>query len=380
MKLKSTVTRRGFIKGTTIGIASVAGLPSVLDSRTRLPEATDAPAPLRLDRNESSYGLSPSSIQTLHSMAESVAPRYPRDEPAMLTEALAKRFGVAKEQVLLGYGSTEILKMATEAFSSPSGAAIVAEPTFEAVVTYSPLAHAKAVKIPLTADYKHDLPKMWEAAALVGGFIFFCNPANPSGTFIKKQEVEKFVRQVPSGVVLLIDEAYFDYVDTPEYESCIRFVKEGLPVLVSRTFSKVYGMAGLRIGYAVGHKDLVRQMADRRLSSSPNQIASAAALAALKEDDFVSKISKLNGQVKQDLYRELQSMGLEFIPSQTNFVMINLRRPVQPMIDALAKRGVFVGRLFASMPQHMRVSLGTADEMKRFLKEFKELLPAIYGA
>jgi histidinol-phosphate aminotransferase len=289
-------------------------------------------------------------------------------------EALAKRFAVAPEQVLLGCGSTEILKIATETFCSPAGAAIVAEPTFEAVVTYCPLAHARSVKMALTADYKHDLPKMLEAAGLVGGLIFFCNPANPEGTYIGKQEVEKFIRSVPSGVVPLIDEAYFDYVDAPDYESCVRYVKEGLPVLVSRTFSKIYGMAGLRLGYAIGHKDLIKQLSDRKLSSNANQIASAVALAALKEDDFVARIHKLNSQVRDSFYGELRTLGLEFIPSQTNFVMIRLGRPVQPVIDALKQRGVLVGRFFPSMPNHMRVTLGTAEEMKVFLKVFKDVM------
>ncbi|MBZ5496913.1 MAG: aminotransferase class I/II-fold pyridoxal phosphate-dependent enzyme [Acidobacteriia bacterium] len=378
MQRKATVTRRAFIGGTTIGVASMGlGLPSLLDGsespRTFKAKASE-PVALLLDRNESSYGLSPGAARVLHNVAEGVSNRYPRDEPAALVEAISKRFGVEKEQVLLGCGSTEILKIATETFCSPSGAAIVAEPTFEAVVTYCPLAHARSVKIPLTEDYKHDLPKMLEAAALVGGFIFFCNPANPAGTYIGKEEVDKLVRRVPGGVVLLIDEAYFDYADAPDYESCVRYVKEGLPVLVSRTFSKIYGMAGLRLGYAIGHKDLIKQMSGRKLSSNANQIATAVALASLQEDDFVARIRRLNVQVRNSLCTELRAMGLEFIPSQTNFVMINLGRPVQPVIDALKQRGVIVGRLFPSMPNHLRVTFGTADDMKIFVKQFKAVL------
>jgi len=378
MQREATVTRRGFITGAALGVASMGfPFPSVLAAEehgTFVRSTQTEPPILRLDRNESPYGVPPPSARAILSAAADASHRYPRDEPAALIDAISKRLKVDKEQILLGCGSTEILKMATETFCSPSGAAIVAEPTFEAVVTYCPLARARAVKIPLTRDYKHDLSRMIDAAGLVGGFIFFCNPANPAGTFIDKQAAERFVRAVPSGVVLLIDEAYFDYVDTPEYESCLRYVREGLPVLVSRTFSKVYGMAGLRIGYGVGHKDLIKQMSERRLATSINQLATAAALAGLNEDEFVERVRKLNAQVREYLCGELRAMRLDFIPSQTNFVMIHLGRPVQPVIDALKERRVMVGRMFPSMPDHMRVTFGTGEEMKSFVKEFKGVM------
>ncbi len=231
MQQQFTVTRRGFIASTTLGVASLGlALPSILEAREHIgvnPAKEPEFTPLRLDRNESPYGLPPASIQAIHRITETQSPRYPFEEPKALADALAQRRGVAKEQILLGCGSIEILKMATETFCSPSRAAIVAEPTFEAVVSYCPLAHAQPVKIPLTKDYKHDLTKMLEAAGSDAGLIFFCNPANPAGTFIDKREVEKFVRKVPSGVVLLVDEAYFDYVERPDYESCLRYVREG---------------------------------------------------------------------------------------------------------------------------------------------------------
>ena len=338
------------------------------------------PPLLRLDRNESPYGVSPASARAMEIAADRDAARYPIDEPAALADALAQRLGVESEQILLGCGSTEVLKIATETFCSPSGAAVVAEPTFEAVVHYSPLAQARAVRIPLTRDYRHDLPRMLDAAVLVGGFIFFCNPANPTGTIVDRKEVERFVRSIPNGIVLLIDEAYFDYVESPAYESCLRYVKEGLPVLVSRTFSKIYGMAGLRIGYAVGHKDLIGRMRPRRLANNTNQIATAAALAGIGEDDFVAHIRKLNSQARELLCSELHGMRLEYIPSHTNFVMVDLGRPVQPVIDALAERRILVGRLFPSMPNHMRITLGTTEEMQLFVRDFKEVMKAILPA
>lgn len=378
MQRNAGLTRRGFIGALgAVSISPSLSLGGNVRERSSVPETGEAQAaPLRLHRNESPYGLAPSAAQAIHAIVESQSGRYPIEEPAALAEAIAKRLGVANEQVLLGYGSVELLKIATETFCSPSGAAVVEEPTFEAVVSYCPLAHARAVKIPPTQDYKHDLSRTLDASSLVGGLAYICNPSNPAGTFLDKRDLEQFIRKIPGGVVPLIDEAYYEYVDVPEYESCLRYVKEGLPIVITRTFSKVYGMAGLRVGYAVGHKDLIKQMAERRITTSPNQLAIAAARASLGEDEFVTRIRGLNGQVRDFLCGELRGMGLRFIPSQTNFVMIDLGQPAPPVIEALKKRRVLVGRPFPSMPSHMRVSLGTGDEMKLFMREFREVMAA----
>lgn len=362
------LTRRGFVGGS-IGLA-VSSVFKVGIAEGSVPTVE----PLRLSRNESPYGLPPSAADAIRAAIEARAPRYPIDEPRALVEVIAKRFGVEKENVLLGCGSIEILRMATETFCNSSRAAVVAEPTFEAVVSTCPFVRARPIKINLTADHKHDLRRMLRASH-GAGLIFFCNPSNPAGTMVDKEQVGRFVRGLPRGVVLLSDEAYAEYVDRPDYESCLRYVKAGLPVVVSRTFSKIYGMAGLRVGYAIGRKDLIARMAKRRLANNPNQLATAAALAALKSDDeFVKRVRRLNAEVREYVCRELRAMGLAFIPSETNFVMIGAGRPAQPLIEGLKKRNMLVGRLFPSLPQHLRVSFGTMAEMKEFVKEFKAVL------
>lgn len=377
MRTKTGVSRRGFMASAALGAASIGiGAPSGLSVLARYPEV-DAGAgsnPLRLNRNESPYGLAPAAAEALKSAVDPKSFRYPIEEPKALVEAIAKRFGVENDNVILGYGSTEILKMATESFCNSSRGALVAEPTFEAVVGYCPFIHARAQKIKLNAEHKHDLPKMLRASH-GAGMIFFCNPSNPAGTYIAKEETERFIRRLPRGPVLLADEAYAEYVTAPDYESCVRFVKEGLPVVVSRTFSKIYGMAGLRVGYAIGRKDLIKRMAKRQLVNNPNQLAIAAALAALKSDgEFVERIRRTNAAVRDYVCNEASTMGLAVIPSQTNFVMIGVNRPAKPLIEELKKRKLLVGRLFPSMPEHVRMSFGTMAEMKSFMKEFKELL------
>src|SRR5712692_1126313 len=215
------LTRRNFV-ASSIGLALSSTLNAT--ARTRAAEAiTSEREPLRLHRNESPYGLSPAAAEAVKGGVDSKSFRYPIEEPKALEEAIAKRFGVEKENVLLGCGSIEILRMATETFCNSTRAAVVAEPTFEAVVSTCPFVHARSIKINLTADHKHDLPRMLRSSH-GAGLIFFCNPSNPAGTFIDKTEVERFVRKLPRGVVLLSDEAYGDYVDTPHYQSCLRYV------------------------------------------------------------------------------------------------------------------------------------------------------------
>jgi len=377
MRTKSGISRRGFIAQAAIGAAAASlGSPASLSAISRYPEfdASPGPNPIRLNRNESPYGLAPAAAEALKSAVDPKSSRYPIEEPKVLIEAIAKRFGVENDNVILGYGSTEILKMATESFCNSARGALVAEPTFEAVVGYCPFIHARAQKVKLTSQHKHDLPKMLLASPSAG-MIFYCNPSNPAGTYINKEESERFVRRLPRRTVLLADEAYAEYVTAPDYESCVRFVKEGLPVVVSRTFSKIYGMAGIRVGYAIARKDLIKRMAKRQLVNNPNQLAIAAALAALRSDgEFVERIRMKNAEVRDFVCREVTTMGLSYVPTQTNFVMIGIHRPAEPIIEELKKRKLLVGRLFPSMPEHVRVSFGTMDEMKTFLNGFKEVL------
>lgn len=377
MRTKPALTRRGFLTSAAVGAASIGlGASPALAALSRYPDP-DAGAgisPLRLNRNESPYGLAPAAAAALKNAVDPLSSRYPIEEPKALTEAIAKRYGVATENVILGYGSTEVLKMATESFCNSARGALVAEPTFEAVVGYCPFIHARAQKIKLNSNHRHDLPSMLRVSR-GAGMIFFCNPSNPAGTYITKQDTERFMRRLPRGPVLLADEAYAEYVTAPDWESCVRYVKEGLPVVVSRTFSKIFGMAGLRVGYAIGRKDLIERMAKRQLVNNPNQLAIVAALAALKSDaEFVERNRKLNAEVREYVCNETAAIGLSVVPTQTNFVMIGINRPAKPVIEELKKRKILVGRLFPSMPEHVRVSFGTMAEMKTFMKEFKEVV------
>ena len=371
MRTKSGISRRGFIAQAAIGAAAASlGSPASLSAISRYPEfdASPGPNPLRLNRNESPYGLAPAAAEALKSAVDPKSSRYPIEEPKVLIEAIAKRFGVENDNVILGYGSTEILKMATESFCNSARGALVAEPTFEAVVGYCPFIHARAQKVKLTSQHKHDLPKMLLASPSAG-MIFYCNPSNPAGTYINKEESERFVRRLPRRTVLLADEAYAEYVTAPDYESCVRFVKEGLPVVVSRTFSKIYGMAGLRAGFAIARKDLLARMTPWSAGAMP-ATAMAAAHAALGETELIAARKRGNADRRADLMRFFDAHGFRYTPSVANHLMVDARMPTPAAIEELKRRNVYVGRPWPVWPTHVRVSIGSTEDMERFKSAF----------
>jgi histidinol-phosphate aminotransferase len=274
----------------------------------------------------------------------------------------------------VGYGSSEILKMAAEAFLGPGKNVIVAEPTYESIARYGEVYGAQTIRVPLTSDYRHDLKKMRAAVNDKTGLIYICNPNNPTATVVSVEEMKDFLTAMPTQVPVLIDEAYHHYVADPSYASSIQFAKAGKGVIVSRTFSKIYGMAGLRLGYAVGREDLIRAISSYKLWLNMNALTMAAALASLDDQEFIGRNQQLNAQTRHVVEQQVTALGLKCIPSQANFVMIDLKRQAYPVLGALRSRNVFVGRLFPPLMNHMRVTLGTAEEMKRFVEELKEIL------
>ena len=285
-----------------------------------------------------------------------IACRYPDKNSEALVEALAKLNNVPKEQILVGDGSGEILKLCADAFTGPSGKLVVADPTFESILAHAKENGAEVAKIPLTNSYSHDLGKM--GAAAKGGLTYICNPNNPTASITPKKEVADFIAKTPRETMILVDEAYFHYADSSDYESVIPMVKDHPNLLVARTFSKVYGMAGLRCGYCVAQPDAIAKLRPHQQWDSVNCMALAAAEASLKDADQVETGKRLNSEVKNFVSSQLESSGYKLVPSQANFIMFDLKRPVTPVIKALADKNVHVGRLFPAMPTHLRLTIG----------------------
>ncbi len=369
--INGTLSRRTFSK--ILGVSTAyAALRSGREVKAWGPDATTSVAnTVRLSSIENPYGPSPTALKAMTD-SFSLAWRYPDEHADMLADELARLNSVAVDQVLLGDGSGEILKLCAAAFTSRDKKIVVANPTFEAIGRHAGVAGAEVVKIDLTPDYSHDLKKML-AAANGAGLVYICNPNNPTASITPKNEISDFLAKLSPTTIVLIDEAYHHYVENKDYESAIPLVKLYPNLIVARTFSKIYGMAGLRCGYCVTQRANIGVMKTHQTWDSVNIMAVVAALASVKDADHVPRGRKLNGEVKKTVCAELDTLGYRYIPSHANFMMIDLRQEVRPVIDALRNRGVEVGRLFPALPTFMRVTIGTSSEMKQFLTAFREV-------
>jgi len=368
-----SVSRRRFAQLLGAGAAAVVVRPSL--SFGKPTQAVTTPLSeggiVRLSANENPYGPSSKALQAMTD-SFGLACRYPDEHNNLLLDKLAKLNGVSHDQILLGDGSGEILKLCAETFTGPqNGKLVAADPTFEAILNGASANGAEVVKVPLTSSFGHDLPKMLAAAK--GGLIYICNPNNPTASITPKDELHEFIVKTTPDTMILVDEAYFHYADSPDYESVIPLVEERPNLIVSRTFSKIYGMAGLRCGYCVAQKETVERMRRNQMWDSVNCMALAAATASLDDPDHVPNGQRLNREAKTFVISELDKMGYKQIPSQANFIMFDCKRPVVPIIKAMKERNIHVGRLFPALPNHMRLTIGKKSEMESFLSAFREV-------
>ena len=362
----NTVSRRDF--GRFLGIGTVAAtLPPLFAQQTQAPRKTL----VRLSANENPYGPSSSAMAAMRD-AMRLANRYPDDEFDELIETVAKINGLSPNHVSLGDGSGEILKITAAAFAGPTRKVVMADPTFEALGNYARAAGAEVAKVPLTSNYEHDLEKM--AAVPGAGVIYICNPNNPTASITSKDKVRAFLQSVPQGTMVLVDEAYFHYADSPDYESVMPLVQMKPNLIVARTFSKIYGMAGLRCGYGIAQPDVIEKMNRQKPWDSVNVIALTGARASLLDTAHVTEGRKRNAETRNSVVNALTQLGYEVVPSQANFFMVNIRRPVRPVIDGIRAQGVHVGRLFPALPQYLRVPIGTPQEMQSFVSAFKTVM------
>ena len=398
MTQNASINRRRFAQMVGAGAAYLAVRPQLTIAQSACTETKTLAAStvVRLSSNENPYGPSPMALKAMTD-AFNVSCRYPDDHADMLTDVLAKLHGVSAEQILLGNGSGEILKLSAAAFTGPSsndcdrevklarparggalsfksgrGKLVVADPTFEAILNHAMVNSAEVVKVPLNASFGHDLPKMLAVAS--EGLIYICNPNNPTASLTPKNELRDFIAKCPRETMILVDEAYHHYADSEQYESVIPLVKNHPNLIVARTFSKIYGMAGLRCGYCIAQAPAIQRMRAYQTWDSVNVMAAVAAMASLNDGDQLTSGKRRNSETRTFVTAELEKLGYKHIPSQANFVMVDVKRPVLPLIGALRERGVQVGRLFPTLPNHMRVTIGKRPEMETFLTAFRQAI------
>lgn len=366
--MSTPISRRQFATLLGLGTAVTALRPSLVLAKPPAPAKSVAEAIVRLSSNENPYGPSPKALDAMRESL-AVAWRYPDERVDQLAATLATLHGVAPDQILFGSGSSEILRAAGTANLAPDRPLVLADPTFEAIRRSAKLRGAVIVPVPLTADFRHDLPKML-AAIPHPGLIYLCNPNNPTGSITPRAEVRAFLAQVPKETAVLVDEAYFHFADSPDYETVIPLVGEYPNLIVARTFSKIYGLAGMRLGYAVAQAPMIERLQAEQSWDNVNVAVVQAAKASLADSAYIDRTKKRILESRRTTMAALEAKGLRTIPSSTNFFMVDLKKDVRPVIAGLKEKGVEVGRFFPALPTHLRVTVGTEGQMERFLGAF----------
>jgi len=324
---------------------------------------------IKLASNENPLGPSPKALAALVGGHDSLH-RYPDGGAYRLRQALADRWKVSLDHIILGNGSDEVLGLLARTFLAPGDEAVMADQTFVIYKMEVTAAHGKAVIVPLV-NWTHDLDGMAKAITPKTRLVFLCNPNNPTGTMVAADAVARFMAQVPENVIVVFDEAYLEYVRDPHFPDSLQYVTQGRNAIVLRTFSKIYGLAGLRIGYGITTPEITNCLNRVRPPFNANTLAQRAALAALGDDEHVAKSRAVNAAGMQQLESGLRALGFAVIPSQANFVYFDVKRDGRGVFDALLREGVIVRHIEGTM---LRVTIGQPDENDAFLASLKKVL------
>jgi histidinol-phosphate aminotransferase len=371
--------RRGFLRtGLAFAAAGLAPAAAMGMGTRRAARRAFLPrpaTPIRLSANENPLGLSDAARRAIADGLDQ-ANRYPGEWRTQLVAALAAKHQVSPEQIVLGNGSTEVLQMLVQA-GGPDVTVIVADPTFEDVPRYADHIGVKVEKVPLAAGHAHDLGRMKEIADRASGpvLVYVCNPNNPTGSVTPSADVDRWIESAPERITFAVDEAYFEFADDPAYWTAQKWIATHPNVVVVRTFSKIYAMAGMRLGYGIAHPDGAERLMKWSAGNNANQLALAAGLASLGDDAFAKKSLAVNREGKQLLVRCLEDLGLEYLPSQTNFMMHRIQGELKEYNARMRDRGLIVGRPFPPMLTYSRVSIGLPEEMRTFtdaLRSFRQ--------
>jgi len=385
-----SLSRRSFFRnlgvGAVVGAAAPAlrGLPISAATEAAL-WGNSAPAravgsvavePVLLYRNENPYGPSERVLNVLRESA-SDGNRYPRTEYDTLLDKLAALHSVKREQVVLGCGSGEILCMAAMTFLKPGKKLVEAAPTFPALGKLAKTAKIEVADVPLNARYEHDLPAMLERAGSSTGLVYIVNPNNPTGTITPRKDMEAFLAKLPANVTVLIDEAYHHFPAAGTgYESFLDRPMGDPRIIVARTFSKIFGLAGMRIGYAVATPEVAKKLAAGFPGWSVSVVSARAAAVGLDDVEYVRMGVKRNAEDRQEFLKQANARALQPIVSQANFVMMNPQRPPDDVIAYLKSQNILIGPKYPVLDKYIRVSLGTPREMKIFWDAWDRMPPA----
>lgn len=365
------IDRRKWLKtvGLSSGFALVGGLEAFA---VETPDKVTSDGLIKLSSNENPYGPS-KRVRAAITDSYDAACRYPFQALSGLVEMIAEKEGVTKDHIVVTGGSGEGLCAAGLVYGVAGGEIIAADPTFQQILRYGEAHGAYVHRVAVDATFNHDLEAMAKRITTRTRLIYICNPNNPTGTIIEKNQLQDFCASMSEQAVVFSDEAYYDFILEPDYPSMVELVKKGNNVIVSKTFSKVYGMAGLRIGYLVTRPDIASRL-KRSVMARTNMLAIAAAKEALKDDEFYKFSLMKNAEGKKLIYGALDDLGLEYIKSHTNFVFFKSGRHIDGLIADMKKENIMIGRPFPPFYNWARISTGKVEEVELFGKAIRKVL------
>ena len=323
--------------------------------------------------NENPLGPSPKAVKAMEEAIRDVN-FYPDGPCLRLKRKVARRLGISDDMVAFGNGADSCIRMVTSAFVNDGDEVIMADPTFPVYSIFTRVMGGEEVFVPLK-DYTHDLKAMKKKIGPRTKLVCICNPNNPTGSIVRKAELDDFFRDLPANVIVVLDEAYFEFVSDPEFPDGLDYVKDGRKVIVMRTFSKLYGLAGLRIGYTMGGSEMISVLERVREPYTVSGVAEEAALAALDDREFVDRVIENNEKGRSLLYAGLERLGLDYVPSHTNFLFVDLETDAKKVTEAMLRRGFLIrpGTPW-KLPTCVRITFGTEAQNEAFLLALEKAL------
>ena len=328
---------------------------------------------VKMASNENPLGPSPLAMDAVKNYLQKIN-YYPDGNGYYLKQALAAKLGIKEENIVLGNGADELITLLGVAYLNPGDEIVMAQPSFSEYDFSARLMDATPISVPCKG-FRHDLEAMLAAITGRTRIVYICNPNNPTGTIVNKGELEEFLEKVPPEVLIVLDEAYREFVDDPSYPDTLELIKSNLNVLIMRTFSKIYGLAGLRVGYVLASEQLITDLNTVREPFNVNSLAQVAARAALEDEEFIQKVRKNNFAGKEYLSGEFKRMGLYYVPTQANFFFVDVGVDSKELFQRLLRKGIIVrtGDIFG-YPQFIRVSIVQEEGNRRFIKALEETL------
>lgn len=328
---------------------------------------------IKLASNENPFGCSPKAKEAIQAELEQIS-IYPDGGAVKLTSVLSNHFGVDPNQIIFGAGSDDIIMMIARAYLTPQDETVMASHTFPQYKHNVEVEGAKPVEVPLV-NGTHDLEAMLAAVTDKTKIVWICNPNNPTGTIVSHEEVKRFMERVPQSVLVVLDEAYAEYVSAPEFPDGFGLLREYKNLILLRTFSKIFGLASLRIGFGVGHPDVIRSINQVREPFNTSRFAQAAAAVSITDAEFIEKCRTANEQGILYLTREFDRMGLRYFPAHGNFIMVDCGKPAAEVFDGLLRRGVIVrGGHALGFPTSLRVTVGSLQQNETFIRALEQVL------